>query len=319
MKNRVKNIAYKTGILRILLLVHRMFLKTPYILMYHRLTPENGTSISVDNFEQHLIFLKNNCEVVPLAEAISGVNHETRGKLKVAITFDDGYDDFYNLAWPLLKKHNVPATLFITTGFIDKAVWLWPDKIDYILKNATSFSAELEGFGDLTFTQETVLKAWHQLGDYCLVKPWEERDKLINQLANELGVTLPLLPTKGYQALTWSQIKEMANEGLNIESHTVTHPILSTLNPDELKQELSVSKQVIEENLNKPVHVICYPNGFARDISTLVEDHAKSCGYQYGVMACFDNQVKNNPYRIGRKSAAKEISTLAIGLLRTSK
>ena len=251
MKNRVKNIVYRTGVLKILLLVNRLFLKTPFILMYHRLTSNKGPTISVENFEQHLLFLKDNCELVSLSDAIAHNNSATRGKLKVAITFDDGYDDFYDLAWPLLKKYNVPATLFITTGFIDKAVWLWPDKIDYILKNAGCFSAELEGFGVLEFTKDTVSEAWHQLGDYCLVTPWEQRDKLINQLANHLGVVLPSLPVEGYQGLTWPQLKEMAAEGLDIESHTVTHPILSTLNPDELRQELSVSKQVIEENINK--------------------------------------------------------------------
>ncbi|WP_250658252.1 polysaccharide deacetylase family protein [Alkalimarinus coralli] len=317
MKNRVKNIVYRAGVLKILLLVHRMFLKTPFILMYHRLTPDKGSSISVANFEQHLLFLKDNCELVSLADAISHRNNATRGKLKVAITFDDGYDDFYHLAWPLLKKYNVPATLFITTGFIDKVVWLWPDKIDYILNNASCFSAELEGFGVLEFTKDTVSEAWHQLGDYCLVKPWEQRDKLISQLAEQLEVDIPSLPVEGYQGLTWSQLKEMATEGLDIESHTVTHPILSMLKPDELKQELSVSKQVIEENINKKVNVICYPNGFARDISPLVEELAKSCGYQYGVMACLDKHSSVNPYRIGRKSAVKDISSLAFGLLRT--
>ncbi len=319
MKNRVKNIAYRMGILKILLLVQRLFLKAPLILMYHRLTAYNGNNISVDDFEQHLIFLKENCEIVTLDIAIRDVNKPSRGKLKVAITFDDGYEDFYHLAWPILKKHDVPATLFITTGFIDKSVWLWPDKIDYILKNSNGFTAQLDGFGELQFTQETTKEAWHRLGDYCLVKPWKQRDKLINQLAVSLGVELPQQPVQGYQGLTWSQLKEMSAEGLSIESHTVTHPILSTLNPLEIKEELSVSKQVIETNINQRVNIICYPNGFARDVSNTVEEQARACGYKYGVMACFDKQTANNPYRIGRTSAAKEISTLVIGLLRASK
>lgn len=317
MKSRVKNIAYKVGILKILLLVHRLFLKAPLIFMYHRLVPQQGKGITVEDFEQHLIFLRQNCEIVTLNDAIQGVNQNKRGKLKVAITFDDGYDDFYSLAWPLIKKYNIPATLFITTGFINKAVWLWPDKIDYILKHANCYSAKLDGFGDFEFSHESTSKAWHQLGDYCLLKPWFERDQLINQLANALEVEIPQSPVEGYKGLTWDQLKEMSDQGLQIESHTVTHPILATLKQEELQQELCSSKKEIETKLSRPVNIICYPNGLPRDISIDVEVQSKDCGYKYGVMACLDKQSSINPYRIGRKPAAKDVSSLAFGLLRT--
>jgi len=319
-KNKLKHVLNRLGILTFALRMIRYIPRYPVTLMYHRLTQDDATGITSSDFEEHLIFLKKHCEIEPLANLISSVNHRTKGKRKVAITFDDGYEDFYQSAWPLIKKHQIPVTLFVTTGFIDGAVWLWPDKIHYILSSANTFTARLDGFGEFTFDRDDVLEGWNQLGDYCLTLGRKERDHLIEKLAEIANIQLPPTPLKQYKGLNWTQLKEMVEGGLQVESHTVSHPILSLLDKNDLVKELADSKKSLEKNLGKPVEIICYPNGYSQDVSQLVEEQAQVCGYKYGVMACIEGAaITDNGYRIGRVAAPKEKSNLAFNFLKSER
>jgi len=108
---------------------------------------------------------------------------------------DDGYQDFYNLAFPILKKYEVPATDFLTTDFIDKRIWLWHDLLNFGLKNTPNTDFTLDGrVFDLT-DQLGKIKLKSYLDGVCTSVTTTERDELINQVLKELRVNVRERPT----------------------------------------------------------------------------------------------------------------------------
>lgn len=246
----------------------------PRILMYHRISDNPfQSSVTSKEFETQLVALKRNFKIVPLQSALSSPKRS--GRPQLVLTFDDGYQDFYTVVWPLLKKHNLAATLFITTGFISGEQWLWPDKIRYILE-----SSKLQNFD-----QNQLIENWHSLADELLALHPRKRDLLIDDLAKSHQVELPSLPTDEYAALTWDQLKQMQDAGLDIQCHTHRHPILAQLSEEELEDDLSKSLIQIKTQLGKEAWALAYPNGRLCDISETAVTVARSLGIRSGLLA----------------------------------
>lgn len=290
--------------------------KKPKILMYHRLTDSTIIpGISSANFEAHLQHLCKYYQVVPVEEIISAANGKSENTNKVALTFDDGYVDFYEKAWPLLKKYNVPATVYITTDFIDQKQWMWPDKVRVMLNTTSLSQVEIPKVGILKLSEQNFEKNWHSISDHCLTLQERERDSFLHELVALLNVTISDFPTTDFAALTWQQLQDMQKEGLDIGSHTVTHPILTRINDDQLKSELMESKRVIENKLATEIKGICYPNGMPSDVSAAVTQSAQECGYHYGLIAYTDDVAKNNIFKTNRIPAAENNAAFAFSLL----
>ena len=108
---------------------------TPRILMYHRFSEkEKKNKVSAATFEQQLVYLKKHFTILSLSELR---NYLIEGRKPpantIVLTVDDGHEDFYRIAFPILKKHKVTATLFVITDFIEQKLWLWTDKITHLL------------------------------------------------------------------------------------------------------------------------------------------------------------------------------------------
>lgn len=290
--------------------------KKPKILMYHRLTDSSIIpGISPAKFEAHLQHLCHYYEVVPVEDIISDVNNNKLNSNKVALTFDDGYADFYEKAWPLLKKYNVPASVYITTDFIEKKRWMWPDKVRLMLDKTMLDKVDIPSIGELQLIKQNFEKNWHIISDRCLSLTEFERNHFLLELTELLEVPIKELPTSDFSALTWEQLLIMQKEGLNIGSHTVTHPILTAIPHEQLTNELSESKRIIERMLNLEVKGVCYPNGMPNDVSTVVTESAKNSGYSYGLIAYTDDVSYTNLYKTDRISASENIAAFAFSLL----
>lgn len=202
------------------------------ILAYHRVLPEtSGVTLAVScaDFERQLQYLlKKKYTFVRLKEYLSA-----KGNV-CAVTFDDGYADNYYYAWPILKKYDIPATIFLTTDYIGRHKPFYWD-----LKNTTHF-------------------------------------------------------TKDDYALTWDQVREMAAAGIEFGSHTVHHYELNQLSEQEIHTELTVSKALIEQQLQLPVVSLCYPRGAYKP---LLRDLAKAAGYTSAVMT---QSKQETPYTLRR-------------------
>jgi hypothetical protein len=224
------------------------------------------------------------------------------------VTIDDGFRDNYEIAYPLLKKYNVPAMIFLATDFISHRTWLWSNQLEYILKNSilTEFSFPL-GANVESFQVDSFV-GWHraqlQIFNYCRTIEDTKKNMLLEQLAQFLGVQVPAEVTEDFLPLTWDQIREMHNDGIEFGSHTCSHPILAHLSADALTAELVDSRLEIEQHLSAKVDVFCYPNGQPEDYSEGVIRKVEQLGYRSAVTTVvgFNDPVKTDPFRLKRLS-----------------
>ena len=278
----------------------------PLILMYHRIIEDASIAgLSPSAFEQQIIYIKKHFRIVPIDTLIHEIETHSLKPSTIAITFDDGHYDFYENAWPILKKYDIPASLYITTGFVDGHLWLWPDLLKYILDNNKHETLSLPEFNTLITSNNNLQHTWHTLGDYCLRLNVNQRTEFLQRLSKAADVNIPVSPVKSFAAVTWPQLQKMQSEGLTIGSHTVSHPILSSLNEADLNYELKHSAETIQQNLGILPKGICYPNGRPEDINTLVVNAAKSLGYSYGLMGRKMPINKERQFMIGRLAANK--------------
>ena len=133
-------------------------------------------------------------------------------------------------------------------------------------------------------SEDALQKTWQTLSDYCVDHSDDKKWALIDKLSRATGVTIPDEPTSGYDAVTWEHIKEMADIGVEIGSHTMNHPILSQIDTKDILPEVSDSKRKIEERLERQIQSFCYPNGRTKDITSEVVGAVKSSGYKCAVL-----------------------------------
>ncbi len=256
------------------------------VVMYHRFSQaeEFGkTSLSV--FENHLDYLTRCYKVISLNDAIS---HLGSGSLlpprSVVITIDDGYRDFYEIAFPVLRQRGLPATLYAVTDFVDQKCWIWTDIARFILTQTVRerINLEIEGklierhLGNLASrlsaagSVNTELK---KLGD-------GEKDRILAAFAKAMGVEVPDIPPSEFDSITWDKAREMEKAGIDIGSHTATHPILTNVDEQRLESELMISRTAVQEKLQKDAVHFCYPNG---NVSRRERDAAEKAGYASAV------------------------------------
>jgi peptidoglycan/xylan/chitin deacetylase (PgdA/CDA1 family) len=256
------------------------------ILTYHRFT-ENGDHETTSRraFARQLQYLKKHYQLVSLSRLAGYMSSGNRlPKRLAAIAIDDGYRDAYEIAFPLLRAYDAPATLFVVTSFVDQTAWLWPDRTRFILTRsnggslvATIGSTRLEVPLD---GRSSRLEAARRVNELLKTLPDDVKDEAIRQVARAVDVYLPEAPPDEYDAISWSQAREMDAAGVEIGSHTLTHPILTRVTDRRLQDELSGSRRRIEAELNRNVDLLCYPNG---DYDDRVVQAARAAGYRCAV------------------------------------
>jgi peptidoglycan/xylan/chitin deacetylase (PgdA/CDA1 family) len=256
------------------------------IVTYHRFSRRGcEASTSAAAFAEQLEYLRSHYSIVPLSElARRFAEGAPPPRAAAAITIDDGYRDAYEIAFPLLKKYGAPATLFVVTDFLDGKAWLWADKLRHIAFGLPSgrFEIALPGrtlqveVGD----RASRLRAADRVNSELKKLPEEIKAEALEGVAAQLGVRLPGLPPEEFAPITWEQAREMDAAGVEIGSHTVTHPILTRVRPDRLAFELSASRARLRDALGRDADLFCYPNG---DYDAAVRDAVIRAGYRAAV------------------------------------
>jgi peptidoglycan/xylan/chitin deacetylase (PgdA/CDA1 family) len=252
------------------------------ILMYHRFGERDDTvAVRASEFEAHLRYLTSHYSIVPfsaVAESVargSGVPPGT-----AAITVDDGYADFFDVAFPIVRRYRVPATVFVVTGFVDGTAWIWTDKLRFVTARARVAEREVR-VGDRTIRLRldgaaSRTRAAERVNAVLKTMPDDEKEEALLRIASELEVPIPPRPTDEFRPLDWDQVREMAASGVEIGSHTVTHPMLTKVSPDRLRDEVRRSRRRLEAELGRRVDLFCYPNG---DYDAGVKREVGSAGY----------------------------------------
>jgi len=191
------------------------------------------------------------------------------GNCPVVITVDDGYADFASVAWPIFRKYGLRVMVFVTTGFVDGKTWFWWDRIEYILNEADSDFVSIELSGTtLEFSLGNPLScrdAWHRIADHCRFLPDSLKESVIEDLARQLDVSVPLHPPPQYASVTWQQVIELAATGVQFGAHTQRHPILSRISLEEADEEIRCSQERLSEMLGRHIPRFCYPQGGPAD------------------------------------------------------
>jgi peptidoglycan/xylan/chitin deacetylase (PgdA/CDA1 family) len=248
------------------------------VVMYHRFSAGHDLpKLSAATFHRQLEYLAAHYDVVPLSFLVARLAAGRPLPPRTAVvTIDDGYRDAYTVAFPALRQRNLPATVFVVSGFTGGSTWLWTDRVRYLARQV-----ELE---PLRAAAGERFKQWNPrtgrgspadlvagINDDLKQLEDQAKDDRIAMLAARLGVTLPETPPEEFAAITWDQAREMQREGIEIGSHTVTHPILTKVDAARLRRELADSREHIAAELGQPVDLFCYPNGtFDDSVKTAV-------------------------------------------------
>lgn len=244
------------------------------ILIYHSvvdvpLSFDMWTHIPLQLFSEHMAMLSREANVISLQEMAEGI---TRGKLPeyaVAVTFDDGYRNNFTRAYPVLKKYRIPATIFLSTGYMDRSELFWPEKIAYQLMLTKCRSLKTAAFGQLDLeTNEARKAAFKRIRN--VVKeghPYRIQEKIAG-LEESLGVAYreadPLF--QEWLPLTWQDVKEMEKGGLvSFGGHTVSHAILTRLDDSEAWREIVGCRDALDRQLSRRSTFWAYPNGTRAD------------------------------------------------------
>lgn len=253
------------------------------ILIYHKISPETHPFFEPTHpaiFEQHVQFLKGCYTVMPLSEVVERSQRGDVPERAVAITFDDGYRDNYEFAFPILKKYQLPATIFVATGVIETGETLWHDRIFDAFRFATVKRTRLNtaGLHELVLdSAEGRLRSLMPVINKARTLYGEAQRRFVEEIEEKCRPDP--LPESKERMLGWAQIREMHTAGIEFGSHTVTHPILSRIPRDELLKEIGQSKRQLSEKLGAAVSLFAYPNGRAADYNDEVKTALRECGY----------------------------------------
>ena len=251
------------------------------ILMYHRVLPETdartgleepGMTVSPETFRMNLRLLANYFEFVSLADWLEKKNSGLPLPEKAcAITFDDGWADNYEYAFPILHEANIPATIFTVSSMIGTQKMFWPERLARILtaiaiKQPSSWQSPcLEWLRsartDFTFTH--IAPSREQISQIIAhAKQYTDQENHLRLDLIEDTLNLNTQPQQG-SLLSWAQLKEMTDSGsIDTGSHTCNHIRLNAHTPNHVcENEILHSKQQIETHTKQPVKTFCFPNG----------------------------------------------------------
>jgi len=257
------------------------------IFRYHRVNNDRDPffdALPVSQFHSQMEYLARHFHLVTLDQLAGGELPCGDKKCCIAITFDDGYRDNFVHAFPILKKMGIPATIFLTTGYIDSGELPWYDQVRLAFKLTLKPRLSLHEIGGPTTGIECESQRLEAL---ALTLRWlrsvddDLRLRLLPDLFHELRVSNGLnFPGT---MLTWDQIRQMKRDGVLFGAHTVTHPVLGGLPPSRLEEEILGSKRMIENRLQAPARHFAYPFGKQTDFGAPAKQAVQAAGFKTAV------------------------------------
>lgn len=290
------------------------------VLTYHGVMPGDddryefllGNFVAAGAFARQMAWITRRYTPVGVSDILHAVaSGRPLPPRAIAVTFDDGFANNFRLALPILRKFRIRATVFLTTAHIGvRGAQLWTERVKraiYLTRQAR-LQAVVPGLRDhiLTTPSSREDAAREALGILKRLSP-ATRDELVAAIERACGVPA-LRPDDAdrYDFLTWDEVRAMSEEGIEFGSHTVSHPILTTLDADTLEYELRESKRRIEHELQRECSAFAYPNGQAADFGRREEEMLRTVGYRgaFSLLGGINMQL-TNPFSIDRVNVAR--------------
>jgi len=279
------------------------------ILTYHRVIEtwdetldysQPGMVVTAPTFERQVAILKEHFEVVTLGAVLADGNTAGRsGRPRCVVTFDDGWRDNFDLAFPILRRHDIPATIFLSTDFIGTDRAFWHTELMYLFASAklSSLLSDEGAFraypGPVRHHLKRLARLDGAAGAHNLdpvietVKAFCDDDtieELVHSLTKAAGIRRPLIRDRKF-FLDWDQVRTMAAAGIEIGSHGCSHRILTRVPAERADDELIRSKAEIERRIGHKVQHFAFPND---DASGALLTAAATAGYR---TACLGGPV----------------------------
>ncbi len=268
------------------------------IIAYHRICDVDDSndrelvSASVAEFDWQVRHIREHYHALTFADAMQCLQ-ERRDlpRNAIVITFDDGFYDNYANAFPVLKKHGIPATFFVSSGYIGSGETFWFNQVARMINGNPGkfFTVESRDFKlpeDIASRLELVPEVLNLLKQV----PNQSRLDYLRDIARQLNHVDDCDALA--RPMNWEQVKEMSNNGCEIGSHTVSHPILTQISAQQLSREIHDSKKEIEARIGREIHSISYPEGMDYAYNKNVLNEVDEAGYAFGA-----TYVPGNNYR----------------------
>lgn len=226
--------------------------------------------LAVEKWRSFAAWLARSYRVLPLGDAVRCLEQgRSLPDYAMCLTMDDGFRSNYDLAFPVLREHQMPASIYLATSFVDEKKPVWVDRVSYSLASTGRSHADLR-----------------RIKNDLKRRPQDDIEAAVAEIEKETGFALPArvddpaLPAT-QRSLDWSQISEMHRSGLvEFGSHTHTHRILGRCSRAVAERELRQSRSIIEDRLGGKCDLFCYPNGTPGDFTDETEALVREAGFR---------------------------------------
>lgn len=265
-----------------------------------------GKHIQEDYFRELMTDLKAHGQPLSMDEVLMHFeNDKPLPENSFAITFDDGFENNYSVAMPILEELRIPATIYITTGWTEGHGMSWTDRLEYCLENCPEGAVKLPWFQDkVSFSS---LAERIQLMNLIRSKVKSDSSLNIEEFVSDIFKQCAVEQINGSESyldkkLSWEQIKEIHNSELfTIGGHTHTHQIMSFLSPEQLESEIQQCLGLLRENSDVETIHFSYPEGLSHTFNEDVIQSLKG----HGIKCCptamdGTNNIPTDPFHLKR-------------------
>ena len=329
MRKSAATLLYRSGFLEALAR-HRLRHKA-LVLMYHRILKadeyastcsHHSICVTTKSFENQIQLLKSRFRVLSLQEFLWHLERQQPfADRSVLITFDDGWQDNYRNALPILIKEKIPATIFLTTAFIGQNKRFWQERLTCLLRKPAAFDINhRRGIDEILrhFKLVSIPRSRKYLDEKAITplinelknRPLDQIEAFISELEHQTGDQNSFNDNRVF--MNWDEVRESLSSNIEIGSHGIHHTIL-TVERENAEDEITRSKSLIESQISAPVSVFSYPNG---NYSTDTVRHVKRAGYK----AAFTTKpgyvdIANDPFTVFRFNVHEAVSFSATQFL----
>ncbi len=243
-------------------------------------------SATPEQFNSQMRYIREHRQPISLQDVIRQLEEGIPlPPFAVAVTFDDGFSDTYRYAFPILKRYSIPATIFVSTGYVESQQPFWFELAAYLAYRLSPHTLELHDgrsfpTGESHNERTTNLR---QIQGILKDLPNRKRTTLIERWTREFTSLITHDALQHSRPISWSQIQDMASSGMEFGSHTVTHPNLTRLSDSDLTWELKESKRALETRLQRPIESIAYPIGTMSAFNDRITAATAQHGFKLGV------------------------------------
>jgi peptidoglycan/xylan/chitin deacetylase (PgdA/CDA1 family) len=267
------------------------------VLNYHRVNDDNDPffpSLPTAVFERHMAYLARSYRVLTVEELVERLQHGRVPRNALAITFDDGYRDNLTHAGPILARHGLPATVFLTTGLIGTSEISWFDRITMAFKSTAVPSINMPWGDRLELRNATErLAAVEKTLAYFKRLTEDGFERRLDALLTELAIDDQRWG-KGLM-LDWDDVQALTGLGFSIGAHTIHHPILSRVSLERARREITGSRAVIASACGVSPRAFAYPNGRPEDYTEAVQRLVREAGFTCALTTRFGLNTRHTP------------------------